>query len=66
MAMALRLLSGIETGRVHRRHATTLEEARAAFEAAWRVFLSNRTDADFKAWRDQRDCTAREYAVWKR
>jgi hypothetical protein len=29
-----------------------------------RVFLSNRTEADFKAWRDQRDWTARKYALW--
>jgi hypothetical protein len=28
------------------------------------VFLSNRTEADFQAWRDQRDWTARKYALW--
>ena len=44
--------------------AATFEEACAAFEAAWRAFLSNRTDADFKAWRDQCDWTARKYAAW--
>jgi hypothetical protein len=37
----------------------TLDQARADFEAAWRVFLSRRTDADFQAWQDQRDWTAR-------
>src|SRR5467141_2779747 len=37
----------------------TFEEARADFEHAWQVFLSNRTEADFQAWRDQRDWTER-------
>jgi len=31
------------------------------FEAAWGVFLSKRTDADFQEWRDQRDWTAEKY-----
>jgi hypothetical protein len=44
--------------------AATFDQARAAFEAAWRVFLSNRTDADFQAWRDQRDWTARKHVMW--
>jgi hypothetical protein len=42
----------------------TLEEARADFESAWRVFLSKRTEADFQKWRDARDWTARKYALW--
>jgi hypothetical protein len=46
--------------------AATFKRARADFEAAWRVFLSNRTEADFQAWRDQRDWTARKYAMWDR
>jgi hypothetical protein len=29
--------------------AETFDEARADFEAAWKVFLSNRTEADFQA-----------------
>jgi hypothetical protein len=37
--------------------ATTLEAARAAFEAAWLVFLAKRTESDFQAWRDDRDWT---------
>jgi hypothetical protein len=45
--------------------AATFDQARADFEAAWRAFLSNRTDADFQAWRDQRDWTARKYAMWE-
>jgi len=45
--------------------AATFDQARAGFEAAWRVFLSNRTEADFQEWRDQRDRTARKYAMWE-
>ncbi len=30
--------------------AASFEEARAAFEAAWRVFLGGRTEADFAAY----------------
>ena len=44
--------------------AATFDQARADFEKAWRVFLSKRTEADFQAWRDQRDWTARKYARW--
>jgi hypothetical protein len=46
--------------------AATFDQARADFEAAWCVFLSNRTEADFQAWRDARDWTARKYAMWER
>jgi len=35
--------------------AATFDRARADFERAWAVFLSNRTEADFQAWRDARD-----------
>jgi hypothetical protein len=45
--------------------AATFEEARADFEAAWKVFLANRSEADFQAWRDERDWTARKYAMWE-
>jgi hypothetical protein len=45
--------------------AATFDQARADFEAAWRVFLSNRTEADFQEWRDQRDRIARKYALWE-
>jgi hypothetical protein len=34
--------------------AVTFGQARAAFESAWRVFLSKRTEADFQAWRNIR------------
>jgi hypothetical protein len=46
--------------------AATFDLARADFERACRVFLSNRTEADFQAWRDQRDWTERKYAMWER
>jgi hypothetical protein len=46
--------------------AETFDEARVAFEDAWKVFLDNRTEADFQAWRDQRDRTAAKYAAWER
>jgi len=45
--------------------AATFDQARADFEAAWRVFLSKRTESDFQAWRDQRDWTTRKYAMWQ-
>ena len=41
--------------------AATFDQARADFKAAWRVFLSKRTEADFQTWRDQRDWTAEKY-----
>jgi hypothetical protein len=44
--------------------AATFEQARGDFEDAWRRFLSKRTEADFQAWRDERDWTARKYAMW--
>src|SRR6266446_6485792 len=46
--------------------AATFDQARADFESAWNVFLSNRNEANFQAWRDQRDWTARKYAMWER
>jgi hypothetical protein len=42
--------------------AATLDQARADFERAWMVFSAGRTEADYQAWRDQRDWTARKYA----
>jgi hypothetical protein len=46
--------------------ADTFEQARGDFEKAWRVFLSSRTEADFQAWRDQRDWTAEKYRRFDR
>ena len=44
--------------------AATFDQARADFEAAWRVFLSNRTEADFNEYRKHRAWTAWKYAMW--
>ena len=44
--------------------AASFDEARADLESAWKIFLSKRTEADFQAWRDHRDWTARKYALW--
>jgi hypothetical protein len=41
--------------------AGTFDQARAEFETAWRVYLPKRSEADFQAWRDQRDWTAEKY-----
>jgi hypothetical protein len=46
--------------------AATFKRARADFEKAWREFLSNRTEADFQVWRDQRDWTAEKYRRFDR
>jgi hypothetical protein len=46
--------------------AASFEAARSAFGAAWRVFLLNRTEADFQAWRRQRDWTAEKYRRFDR
>jgi hypothetical protein len=46
--------------------AESFDEARADFGRAWNAFLSKRTEAEFHAWRDQRDWTDRKYAIWKR
>jgi hypothetical protein len=46
--------------------ATTFEDARAAFEATWRVFLSKRTEADFQAWRDGQEWAAEKYRRFDR
>jgi hypothetical protein len=46
--------------------AATFDQARGAFEVAWLVFLSNRTEVDLQAWRDQRDWTAEKYRRFDR
>ena len=55
---------GYRPGECRSGTADSFEEARTEFEAAWKVFLSNRTEADFQEWRDQRDWTERKYALW--
>ena len=48
--------------------AATFQEVRAAFEIAWRAFLSKRTEADFRAWRDHRDwnTSSPHWRIWLR
>lgn len=41
--------------------AASFEEARAAFETAWHIFLSKRTEADFQAWREHQAWTREKY-----
>jgi hypothetical protein len=43
--------------------AESFEAARTAFEAAWRIFLSKRTAADFLEYRHFRASTAWRYAM---
>src|SRR5258705_4681546 len=64
VGMALRLLCRLVPGECASGVAATFDHARAGFEQAWRVFLSKRTETDFQEWRDQRDWTARKYALW--
>ena len=59
MAMALRVLSGPARPPPSTRRAP-------AFEAALRTFVVKRTEADFQAWRDQRDWTAEKYRRFDR
>ena len=40
--------------------------ARREFESAWRVLSARRTEADYQAWREQRDWTTHKYAMWER
>ena len=40
--------------------------ARRRFEAAWRDLSATKTEADYQAWRDQRNRTAPKYASWAR
>jgi len=46
--------------------AETFDQARADFEAAWQVFLSKRTEADFQVWREQQAWTAEKYRRFDR
>jgi hypothetical protein len=55
---------GSEPGECTSGAAASFWEARAAFEAAWRVFLAKRTEADFEDCRRERASTAWKYAMW--
>ena len=57
---------GSEPAEYHSGTADQFDQARAGFEAAWAVFLADRTEADFQSWRDDRDWHTRKYAMWER
>jgi hypothetical protein len=57
---------GSEPGECTSGTAATFDQARAAFESAWRVLRSKRTEADFQGWRDQHDWTAEKYRRFDR
>lgn len=57
---------GSEPGEHRSGTAPSFEAARAAFEAAWREYLPRRSDADFKAWRNQQAWTAKKYRRFER
>jgi hypothetical protein len=44
--------------------AATFEDARAAFEAAWRDYLPKRSEDDFEEWREDAAYHAAKYARW--
>jgi hypothetical protein len=46
--------------------AASFDQARIDFEKAWQVFSVKRTEADYQAWRDQRDWTAEKYRRFDR
>jgi hypothetical protein len=55
---------GSRPGEITAGTAATFEEARAAFERAWTVFLAARTPEDFDAYRRDRAFTVWKYAMW--
>jgi hypothetical protein len=57
---------GCDPGEHSNGTAETFDHARAGFEKAWAVFLSRRTEADFEAWRHERDWHRQKYAMWER
>jgi hypothetical protein len=54
---------GSDPGECRAGVAPTFDQARADFEAAWRVFSARRTEADYQVWRDQREWTERKCAI---
>ncbi|KAA0076102.1 hypothetical protein [Tardiphaga sp. P9-11] len=54
----------VQAGECYSGEALDFETARAAFDAAWKVFLQKRTEAEFEASRRQQQWTANKYALW--
>jgi hypothetical protein len=61
MGLGLRLLSGHETRRTPHRHRRDIRGGARQFRASMRA--ATRTEADYQAWRDQRDWTAWKYRM---
>ena len=57
---------GSEPGECTSGTATTFDQARADFDRAWQMFSAKRTEADYQAWRHQRDWTAEKYRRFDR
>ncbi len=57
---------GSEPGEFRDGTAATFDQARADFSIAWQHFSAKRTEADYQAWRDQRDWTAEKYRRFDR
>jgi hypothetical protein len=57
---------GSQPGECKTGRAGSFDEARAQFGSAWQVFLAKRSEADFQAWRDERDWTAEKYRRFDR
>jgi hypothetical protein len=55
---------GSQPGEHQHGTAVTFDQARADFEGAWRIFLANRTETDFQAWREAQAFTAWKYRMW--
>jgi hypothetical protein len=55
---------GSEPGECTSGAAATFDQARGDFEEAWRVFLANRTEADFDEYRKHRALIVWKYAMW--
>jgi hypothetical protein len=64
--MAVRLLSRSNPSECTSGIAATFDQARAGFEAAWRMLLPKLIEADFQAWRDQEAWTAEKYRRFDR
>jgi hypothetical protein len=64
VGLALRLLSGQRSKGMHVRQRPSPSTRRASTSKAWRVFLANRTEADFDEYQKHRAWTAWKYAMW--
>ena len=52
----------MRAGRIQEWDRVGLLHGTSKFETAWHELSATKTEADYQAWRDQRDFTARKYA----